>query len=65
MRFKEFNTKMSHSGIAYVLHRLNLSYTQSTYVLAKADKEKQEKLVYKRSSKKKHRHTVKMLVLNL
>jgi len=40
---KEFNIKMSHRGIAYVLHRLNLSYTRPTYVLAKADKEKQEK----------------------
>jgi transposase len=34
---------MSHRGIAYVLHRLNLSYTHPTYILAKADKEKQEK----------------------
>lgn len=40
---KEFNISMSHRGIAYVLHRLNLSYTRPTYVLAKADKEKQEK----------------------
>lgn len=40
---KEFNITMSHRGIAYVLHRLNLSYTRPTYVLAKADKEKQEK----------------------
>jgi len=38
---KEFNITMSHRGIAYVLHRLNLSYTRPTYVLAKADKEKQ------------------------
>lgn len=40
---KEFNITMSHRGIAYVLHRLNLSYTRPTYILAKADKEKQEK----------------------
>ena len=40
---QEFNISMSHRGIAYVLHRLNLSYTRPTYVLAKADKEKQEK----------------------
>lgn len=40
---KEFNITMSHRGIAYVLHRLNLSYTRPTYVLAKADKEKQAK----------------------
>lgn len=30
-------------GIAYILHRLNLSYTRPTYVLAKSHKEKQEK----------------------
>ena len=40
---KKFNIKMSHRGIAYVLHRLNLSYIRPTYVLAKADKEKQKK----------------------
>lgn len=40
---KEFDIKMSHRGIAYVLHRLDLSYTRPTYVLAKADKEKQKK----------------------
>ncbi|MGL4874235.1 MAG: IS630 family transposase [Clostridium sp.] len=39
---KEFNIEMSHKGIAVVLHRLNLSYTRPTYVLKKADKEKQE-----------------------
>jgi transposase len=38
----EFNIEMSHSGMATVLHRLNLSYTRPTYVLAKADKVKQE-----------------------
>lgn len=37
---KEFNITMSHRGIAYVLHRINLSYTRPTYVLAKANKEK-------------------------
>ena len=40
---KEFNITMSHRGMAEVLYRLNLSYTSPTYVLAKADKEKQEK----------------------
>lgn len=40
---KEFNITMSHRGMAEVLYRLNLSYTRPTYVLAKADKEKQEK----------------------
>lgn len=39
---KEFNIRMSHKGMALVLHRLNLSYTRPTYVLAKADKMKQE-----------------------
>lgn len=39
---KEFNIIMSHRGMAEVLYRLNLSYTRPTYVLAKADKEKQE-----------------------
>lgn len=39
---KEFNITMSHRGIAYVLERLNLSYTRPTYVLAKADPKKQE-----------------------
>lgn len=39
---KTFNIFMSHSGMAEVLHRLNLSYTRPTYVMKKADKEKQE-----------------------
>jgi transposase len=39
---QNFNTVMSHSGMAEVLHRLNLSYTRPTYVMKKADKEKQE-----------------------
>ena len=39
---KEFNITMSHRGMAEVLYRLNLSYTRPTYVLAKADKEKQQ-----------------------
>jgi transposase len=38
----EFNVELSHSGMAVILHRLNLSYTRPTYVLAKADKAKQE-----------------------
>lgn len=39
---KEFNITMCHRGMAEVLYRLNLSYTRPTYVLAKADEEKQE-----------------------
>ena len=38
----EFKVDMSQSGMCVVLHRLNLSYTRPTYVLAKADKVKQE-----------------------
>ncbi|WP_051623618.1 winged helix-turn-helix domain-containing protein [Clostridium hydrogeniformans] len=41
---QEFNITMSHRGMAEVLYRLNLSYTRPTYVLAKADKEKQQNL---------------------
>lgn len=41
---KEFNIKMSYRGITYVLHRLNLIYTQPTYVLVKADKKKARKI---------------------
>lgn len=33
---------MCHRGMAEVLYRLNLSYTRPTYILKKADKEKQE-----------------------
>ncbi|MPM89328.1 IS630 family transposase ISBs2 [bioreactor metagenome] len=40
---KEFNITICHRGMAEVLYRLNLSYTRPTYVMAKADKEKQEK----------------------
>lgn len=39
----EFDVTMCHSAMCLVLHRLNLSYTRPTYVLAKADKIKQEK----------------------
>ncbi|WP_238475849.1 IS630 family transposase [Clostridium manihotivorum] len=39
---KTFCITMSHRGIHEILHRLNLSYTRPTYVLKKADKEKQE-----------------------
>lgn len=37
-----FNITIKHSSMAVILHRLNLSYTRPTYVLKKADKEKQE-----------------------
>lgn len=37
-----FNIIIKHSSMAVILHRLNLTYTRPTYVLKKADKEKQE-----------------------
>jgi transposase len=37
-----FQVEYSHSGMLYVLHRLNLSFTRPTYTLAKADSHKQE-----------------------
>lgn len=37
-----FNINISHNGMYVILHRLNLSYTRPTYVLKKANKEKQE-----------------------
>lgn len=36
------NISIKHSSMAVILHRLNLSYTRPTYVLKKADPEKQE-----------------------
>ena len=40
--FKEFGVKYSINGMLDMFHRLNLSYTRPTYVLAKADPKKQE-----------------------
>lgn len=40
---KKFNINMCHSAVYVAMNRLNLSYTRPTYVLAKSDKEKQEK----------------------
>ena len=48
-----FSIVMSHSGMAEVLHRLNLSYTRPTYVMKKADKEKQEEFKIKFEGLKK------------
>jgi len=39
---KEYGYKYSIRGVTGMLKRLNLSYTRPTYVLAKADKEKQD-----------------------
>lgn len=38
---EEFNIAISYTEIAYVFHSLNLSYTITTYIIAKAYKEKQ------------------------
>jgi transposase len=40
---KEFRVKYSINGMLDMLHRLKLSYTRPTYVLARADPEKQAK----------------------
>lgn len=56
---REFGIEMCHKGIAVVLHRLNLSYTRPTYVLKKADKEKQEKFKNDFDTLKKNMSTEK------
>ncbi|MGQ7307682.1 helix-turn-helix domain-containing protein [Bacillus cereus] len=38
---KKFAICMSREGIRKMLHRMNFSYTNATYVLKKANKEKQ------------------------
>ena len=42
---REYGFKYSIRGITKMLDRLGLSYTRPTYVLAKADKQKQEQFV--------------------
>ena len=42
---REFGVKFSSNGMRDLFHRLNLSYTRPTYVLAKADPKKQEQFV--------------------
>jgi transposase len=39
--FRKFEVRYSINGMLEMFHRLNLSYTRPTYVLAKADTEKQ------------------------
>jgi len=39
--FRKFGVRYSINGMLDLFHRLNLSYTRPTYVLAKADLEKQ------------------------
>jgi len=43
--FQEFGVKYSNNGMLDLFHRLNLSYTRPTYVLEKADPEKQKQFV--------------------
>lgn len=50
---KNFGVQYSHSGMLYVLHRLNMSFTRPTYTLAKADPVKQEEFRLKFESLKK------------
>ena len=38
-----FNVDIKHNSMAVILYRLNLSYTRPTYVLKKADKNKQDR----------------------
>ncbi|MGE6619830.1 helix-turn-helix domain-containing protein [Bacillus mycoides] len=38
---EKFSICMSREGIRKMLHRMNFSYTNATYVLKKANKEKQ------------------------
>jgi len=40
---RNFGVRYSINGMLDLFHRLNLSYTRPTYVLAKADPEKQER----------------------
>nr|WP_315080673.1 winged helix-turn-helix domain-containing protein [uncultured Clostridium sp.] len=39
-----FNITIKHSSMAVIFHRLNLSYTRPTCVLAKADKKSKKNL---------------------
>lgn len=43
----KFGIEYSHSGMFYILYRLNLSFTRLTYTLAKADPQKQEEFKQK------------------
>jgi transposase len=43
--FRKIGIRYSINGMLDLFHRLNLSYTRPTYVLAKADPEKQEQFV--------------------
>jgi transposase len=43
--FRKYGVRYSINGMLDLFHRLNLSYTRPTYVLAKADPEKQEQFV--------------------
>lgn len=42
---REYGHKYSIKGVTKILKRMGLSYTRPTYVLAKADKQKQEQFI--------------------
>jgi len=56
---REYGYKYSIRGITKMLDRMDLSYTRPTYVLAKADKQKQEQFVQDFEKVKKTCWTVK------
>jgi putative transposase len=43
--YKEFGVQYSNTGMLELFHRLKLSYTRPTYVLAKADPERQKQFI--------------------
>jgi len=56
---REYGYEYTIRGITKVFKRLNLSYTRPTYVLAKADKQKQEQFIRDFEGVKKNCWTVK------
>lgn len=57
---REYGFDYSIKGITKILDRLNLSYTRPTYVLAKADKQKQEQFIQDFDKLKKTCWTAKL-----
>ncbi len=51
---EKFNVEFSERGMRDVFYRLNLSYTRPTYVLAKADPQKQEEFKERLENNKKN-----------
>jgi transposase len=54
----KYEIEMTRQGIAKMLKRLGLSYTHSTYVLSKADKNKQEAFLEELETVKKKESTM-------